>query len=97
MFLVSAYSGNLPKQRLWLHIFHYPRICSLSFHYKKCFHNDSFETRKLQKTLKGDFTCRFPFFWLIKNAVDSSWGKVLGKCLEYSKFTQESDLDKFYK
>ena len=36
----------------------------------------------LQGTLKEDFTCKFPFFWLIKEVIDSKWESatsVLGK------------------
>ena len=80
MYCYSIFFSNVSqlKKQLWVKIFNNEDL------YKFFFHNQSTDTaefNKLHEVLKQDFTCQFPFFWVIKDIIDSEFGK-----LSYSKY-----------
>ena len=67
------------KQCLWLRLFNHPAICSFSYFVDP---SKRKHASRLQETLRQDFVCMFPFFWVLKEIIDSEWEtarSVLGK------------------
>ena len=51
-------------QKLWLRLFNHPAICNFSYL------NEPTDKPRLQETLRQDFHCQFPFFWVVKVLID---------------------------
>ena len=69
--LCSLRGERTPLQHLWLQIFTNDKLCQFSY--------DAIAMGKSEDIHPGgqqhreDFHCQFPFFWLIKEAIDSKW------------------------
>ena len=74
----GKHSDNTPLQNLWLHIFSNEALCRFSY--------EAMTTGKsageLHTAILGsaEFPCMFPFFWIIKDEIDSKWetAKAIG-------------------
>ena len=54
------------KQCLWFRLFNHPDICQFTYYNKQ----RQAEFNKLHETLRQDFVCEFPFFWVVKKLID---------------------------
>ena len=64
-------------QQLWLSAFACPALCSFSYTEMSVQGRDVLAGMGQRKSLGGEFSCRFPFFWLIKETVDSHWDAAI--------------------
>ena len=65
-----------PLQCLWLQIFTNEKLCQFS--YDAIAMGRSEDIHPGGQQYREDFSCRFPFFWLIKEAIDSNWDNAKG-------------------
>ena len=78
--LCSLRGECTPLQHLWLQIFTNEKLCQFSY--------DAIAMGRSEDILPGgqqyreDFSCQFPFFWLIKEAIDSKWDNAKGMVVQ---------------
>lgn len=64
--------GNL-LQQMWLQIFSNKKLCQFSYESFSKIEHQAFQPAigvLYQTAVKQEFSCQFPFFWLIKEAID---------------------------
>lgn len=59
------------RQMLWLRLFNHPDICDFSKMFDTA--EESAPSIKLHFNLKQDFYCQFPFFWVVKELIETQW------------------------
>lgn len=55
-------------QKLWFRLFNHSAICDFSHLHAP---SEKYRSSELQESLKQDFKCHFPFFWIVKEKIDS--------------------------
>ena len=74
--LINPKAGDAPLTQFWLAMFRDPKIQQLRY-------SEAAQGGKLAglggRMLYRDFKCQLPFFWLIKDAVDSQWDSAKNK------------------
>ena len=66
-------------QQLWLSVFTCSALCSFSYTEMSVQGGGGLAGMGQRKSLGEEFRCQFPFFWLIKETVDSQLDVVAGK------------------
>ena len=66
-------------RQMWLSVFTCPALCSFSHTEMSIQGGDGLVGMGQRKSSRKVFRCQFPFFWLIKETVDSQLGIVAGK------------------
>ena len=73
---INPKAGDTPLVQFWLAMFGDPQIQQLRY-------SDMAQGRKIAglggRMVDRDFKCKLPFFWLIKDAVDSQWDSAKNK------------------
>ena len=68
--LINPKAGDSPLAQFWLAMFSNPKVQQLRY-------SEMAQGGKVlglgRRRLDQDFKCKLPFFWLIKDAVDSQW------------------------
>ena len=68
--LINPKAGDSPLVRFWLAMFRDPKVQQLQY-------SEMAQQGKVAgiggRRLDQDFKCKLPFFWLVKDAVDSQW------------------------
>ena len=65
--LTNSEAEDSPLSQFWLAMFHNPKIQQLKY-------SEMVQGDKVPELgVSQDFKCQLPFFWLIKDAVDSQW------------------------
>ena len=68
--LINPKAGDIPLAQFWLAMFSDPKVQQLRY-------SEMAQGGKVlgigKSRLDQDFKCKLPFFWLIKDAVDSQW------------------------
>ena len=67
--LIDPKSENSPRSQFWLAMFREPEVLQLKYSEMQGDTVPGVGGRKANK----DFRCKMPFFWLIKETVDSQW------------------------
>ena len=68
--LINPKGEDLPLSEFWLAMFRDPKVQQLK--YSEMVQGDKVPGLGVRK-LDQDFKCQLPFFWLVKDAVDSQW------------------------
>lgn len=83
--LINPIEEDSPLSRVWLAMFMNPEIQQLKY-------SDMAMGEKVHglggRKQEQEFTCHFPFFWFVKDAVDSQWDNakaLAGECIQCYK------------
>ena len=77
--LLKRKSAPPHVQQLWLSVFTCSSLCSFSYTEMSVQGGDGLAGMGQRKASSEEFRCQFPFFWLIKETVDSQLDIVAGK------------------
>ena len=76
--LLKRKSSPLHVQQLWLNVFTCSELCSFSYTEMSVQGGgDRLAGMGQRKSSDEEFPCQFPFFWLIKETVDSHWNAAM--------------------
>ena len=62
---------------LWLTVFTCCELCSFSYTEVSVEEEDGLAGIRKRKSIDNEFQCQFPFFWLIKETLDSHWNTII--------------------
>ena len=87
--LLKRKSSPLHVQQLWLNVFACSALCSFSYTEMSVQgEGDRLAGMGQRKSSNEEFPCQFPFFWLIKETVNSHWNAAItmtGKTLSLKR------------
>ena len=64
-------------RQMWLSVFTCPELCSFSYNDLSVQGGDKLAGMGQRKLSGDEFRCQFPFFWLIKETVESHWDNTI--------------------
>ena len=84
--LIDPKAQDSPRSRFWLAMFGEPKVLHLK--YSEMVQGDTVPGIGGKKS-NQDFECQMPFFWLIRDAVDSQWDSAKSRAgIEFVYSTQ---------
>ena len=87
--LIDPKAQDSPRSRFWLAMFGEPKILQLK--YSEMVQGDTVPGIGGKKS-NQDFECQMPFFWLIRDVVDSQWDSAKSRAgIEFVLYTVHSD------